>query len=125
MLLDLRHAARGLLRAPGFTLSAVLALALGIGANTAVFSVIYAVLLKPLPYREPDRLVRLYEANPAEGVERGEVSAGTFMDWRSRSRTVENAAMFVVPLGGETLWTVGARFPVKPTSRRAAEWASS
>ena len=79
MLNDLRYALRTLRRSPGFALSAILALALGIGANTAVFSVVYAVLLKPLPYVEADRLVRLYEWNPAKGIERGSVSPGTFV----------------------------------------------
>ena len=69
MVHDLRYAARALARAPGFAVSAVLALALGIGANSAVFSVVYAVLLKPLPYPDPERLVRLYEVSPAHGVD--------------------------------------------------------
>jgi predicted permease len=109
---DIRYALRTLLRSPGFTSSAVVALALGIGANTAVFSVVYAVLLKPPPYSEPERLVRFHEANRANGVERGEVSAGTFIDWRARSRTVEGFAAYSTPLGGETLWTVGDRVHV-------------
>ena len=112
MLADVRYALRSLLRAPGFTISAVLALALGIGANTAVFSVVYAVLLAPLPYPDGHRLVRLYETNADNGVGRGEVSAGTFVDWRARSRTLERLAAYSTPLGGETLWTVGERVHV-------------
>ncbi len=106
MLNDLRYALRTLRRSPGFAASAILALALGIGANTAVFSVIHAVLLKPLPYAEPDRLVRLYERNAAQGVERGDVSPGTFVDWRARSHTLEH---FAVYFQGEALWSFGDR----------------
>lgn len=106
MLHDLRYAFRTLRRSPAFAASAILALALGIGANTAVFSVIHAVLLKPLPYAEPDRLVRLYERNSAEGVERGSVSPGTFADWRARSHTLEH---FAVYFQGDALWSFGDR----------------
>ena len=74
MLNDLRYALRTLRRSPAFAISAILALALGVGANTAVFAVVYAVLLKPLPYAEPERLVRLFEQNPTQGIERGAVS---------------------------------------------------
>ncbi|HEX5473386.1 MAG TPA: ABC transporter permease [Vicinamibacterales bacterium] len=116
MLQDLRYAIRTLRQAPGFTAAAVLALALGIGANTAVFSVVDAVLLKPLPYPEPDRLVRLYEGNPGEGIDRGEVSAGTFADWRARSRTLEGLAAYAIPFNGETLWTIGDRVQVVKTA---------
>ena len=113
MLNDLRYALRTLRRSPGFAASAILALALGIGANTAVFSVVYAVLLKPLPYEEPERLVRLYERNPALGIERGGVSSGTFVDWRARTHALENIAVYS---RGEALWSFDDRYNVVKTA---------
>src|SRR5438128_1372519 len=71
---DLKFAFRQLLKNPGFTAVAVLTLALGIGANTALFSVVNGVLLRPLPFHEQDRLVTLWESNPARGVEQQNVS---------------------------------------------------
>ena len=91
---DLRHAARALRRSPGFAASAIAALSLGIGANTAVFAVVHAVVIAPLPYAEPDRLVRVWEANPAQGIEHALVSPGTLVDLRQRSRTLERVAIF-------------------------------
>lgn len=110
MLHDLRYALRALRRAPLFAASAIAALALGIGANTAVFSVVYAVLLKPLPYPEPNRLVQLSERNPSQLSQPALVSAGTFVDWRARSHTLESAAVYVSLFGnGETVWNIGDR----------------
>ncbi len=108
---DLRYACRTLRRAPLFAASAILAIALGVGANTAVFSVVYAVLLKPLPFDEPDRLVKLSEVDPS-GVDTGRVSIGTFVDWRARSRTLESIAVYTIPGNGETLLSLGGRLQV-------------
>src|SRR5205085_834056 len=81
---DLRFALRSLRRQPAFTAITVITLALGIGANTAIFSVINAVMLTPLPYREPHRLVMLWETRP--GSDRPLVSYPNFKDWRQRQR---------------------------------------
>jgi putative ABC transport system permease protein len=88
---EVRYAFRTLRRAPGFTTMAALTLALGIGANTAIFSVINGVLLKPLPYRDASRLARLSEGRP--GFELN-VSYPNFVDWRTRSRTFEDMAVY-------------------------------
>ena len=89
---DLKFAFRQLLKNPGFTAVAVLTLALGIGANTAMFSVVNGVLLKPLPYRDPERLVRLFESSREPGWERTPVSPATFLDWRSQNQVFEDIA---------------------------------
>ncbi|MBA3346672.1 MAG: ABC transporter permease [Gemmatimonadales bacterium] len=89
---DLRYAGRRLLRSPGFTATAVLTLALGIGANTAIFSLVDAALLRPLPFREPDRLAVLWESQQAQGKEREKVSAANFLDWRRESSVFSDLA---------------------------------
>jgi putative ABC transport system permease protein len=92
---DLRYALRLLRRSPGFTVLAVLILALGIGANTSIFSVVSAVLLKPLPFAEPDRLVLLWEdASSTGGSARVTVAPGNYVDWKARSRSFEDMALF-------------------------------
>src|SRR5262245_48831136 len=78
---DLRFGARMLMKRPGFTLIAALTLALGIGANTAIFSVINTVLLKPLPYAESERLMAVWEVR--KNGARGSVSYPNFVDWRA------------------------------------------
>jgi len=102
LLADLRCALRMLRNAPGFALAAVLTLALGIGANTAIFSVVNTVLLQPLPYREPGRLVTAYETEPE--LPMAPVTVPDLMDWRERSRSFETIAslqpQFTV-LGGD------------------------
>lgn len=89
---DLRFAVRGLRRSPAFTALAVLTLALGVGANTALFSVIDSVLLEPLPYAEPERLVRIFETNPS--IPEFPVAPGNFVDYRAGSRHLAQVAAF-------------------------------
>jgi putative ABC transport system permease protein len=92
---DLRYAVRMLLKKPGFTIIAVLALALGIGANTAIFSVVDAVLLRPLPYRQPDRLVLLWQRlTGANSYPALPCSAPDYLDYRDQAQTLENVAAF-------------------------------
>jgi putative ABC transport system permease protein len=89
---DLRYAARVLRKNPTFTLVSTLTLALGIGATTAIFSVVYAVMLKPLPYRDADRLVRIWESDVPRGRPEFSVSTPNFVDFRARAQTFERMA---------------------------------
>ena len=94
---DLKFACRQLLKNPGFTAVAVLTLALGIGANTALFSVVNGVLLRPLPFHEHDRLVTLWESSPAQGVDQQNVSPPNFADWQAQSSAFEEMAFWTGP----------------------------
>jgi putative ABC transport system permease protein len=93
---DLRYAARAMARKPGFTAIAVLTLALGIGANTAIFSVVNAALIRPLEYRQPDRIVTLWGSNPALsiGLDLLPMSARHWDNWRRRNHVFEEVAAF-------------------------------
>lgn len=131
MLTDLKYAARMLLKAPGFTMVAVLTLALGIGASTAIFSVVNGVLLRPLDYPEPDRVVAVKETQLPEFPEFS-ASAPNFLDWQQQAKSFSYLAAFTgAPLNltnkGEPQRLIGLKvtahyfdvFPVQPALGRA------
>ena len=95
LLQDIRYAARMLLSSPGFTAVALLTLALGIGANTAIFSVVDAVLLKPLPFRQPENVVALWETETAPGS--FPLNGGDYLDWREQNKTFEDMTLYSWP----------------------------
>jgi len=92
LLQDVRYAGRLLLRTPGFTIVAVIALALGIGANTAIFSVVNTLLLRQLPYPDPQKLVVVWELNIARDKRDNVVSPGNYLHWREMNRVFEQMA---------------------------------
>src|SRR5215210_294949 len=95
---DIRYGIRSLLKRPGFTAIALVALALGIGANTAIFSLVNAVVLRPLPFPEPERLVWVW-GNVQNGPGSASVSPADFLDYRNQNKTFENfAAAFGIPI---------------------------
>jgi hypothetical protein len=102
---DLRYGARMLLKQPGFTLIAVLTLALGVSVNTAIFSVVNGVLLRPLPYPEPERIVRLFEtvSRSAMPSDRMEVAPANYLDWQAQAQSFSGMAAYgfgELPLAG-------------------------
>ena len=98
MIKEIEFALRGLVKRPAFAAIAVLTLALGIGANTAIFSVVNAVLLRPLPLKEPDRLMTFWHSAPAKGLRHLDLNDALFAYYRDRSRTFESIAAYE---GGE------------------------
>jgi putative ABC transport system permease protein len=89
---DVRYAVRMLARSPGFTIAALLALSLGIGANTAMYSIVHAVIFRPLGLREPDRLVRVYESNASRNQFAFSASIGNYLSWKEHARSLDLAA---------------------------------
>jgi putative ABC transport system permease protein len=116
---DLRFGARSLRRRPGFAAVVVLTLAIGIGGTTAIFGAVHGVLLAPLPYREPDRIITVWTKDDVEGESQQDVAPGNFLDWRARQRSFSTFAAaqpysmdYVGPDGPEHLgtWLVSEGF---------------
>ena len=116
MVQDVRYGARVLLKSPVFTAVAVLSLALGIGANTAIFSVVNGLLLRPLPYADSERLMAVWHTPPQDsfpGLDRFSVSPGNYLDWKAESRSFEQMAAyeyagFSLSTGGDPVPLIGA-----------------
>src|SRR5712672_2091667 len=106
LLRDIRYGVRGLLKRPGFTAIAVVTLALGIGANAAIFSVVNAVLLRPLPFKEPDRLLMIRETKLPQFPEFS-VASGNFLDWQKQNTTFER----LEAIGGAAFNLIGTGEP--------------
>src|SRR5262249_54981125 len=116
---DLRHGLRLLAKSPGFALAAVAVLALGIGATTAIFSVVTGVLLEPLPFPSPERLVRVWHTPPPAafpGIKRFSVSAANYLDWEKQNTVFEGMAI----IGYRTLTLTGVGEPESVAAARAS-----
>ncbi|HEX4439091.1 MAG TPA: ABC transporter permease [Thermoanaerobaculia bacterium] len=116
---DLRHGIRLLARNPGFAVAALLVLALGIGANAAIFSVVNGVLLEPLPYPEPSRLVRVWHTPPPEGfpgLKTFAVSPANYLDWEAQNQVFEKMAI----IGFTSLNLTGDRAPESVRAARVS-----
>ena len=100
---DVRYALRALRRGPVFAVAAILTLGLGIGANTAIFSAVNAVILKPLPFPASDRLVMLWEENPEKNWHQQVVAPANYLDWKEQVAAFEDAAAYTEGFGSVTL----------------------
>src|ERR1700690_4186217 len=114
LLKELRSSLRPLYKVPGFLIVAFLVLALGIGANTAIFSVVNSVVLRPLPYPNSDRLALIWETDLKDGIKREGPSAPNFLDWKEQSQSFEDMALLEVGTGtltgeGEPEQVIGLR----------------
>jgi putative ABC transport system permease protein len=117
---DLRYGARMLLKHPGFTFVAVLTLALGVGANTALFSAVYAVLLRPLPFAAADRLVVMWKRDVTANQPLVELSIAEFNDWREQGRSFERLAAMPTSVYGYGYVLTGRGEPVQVESARVS-----
>ncbi|MBA3714399.1 MAG: ABC transporter permease [Pyrinomonadaceae bacterium] len=113
---DLHYGLRMLAKNPGFTIVAVVALALGIGANSAIFSVVNTVLLRPLPYKDPDRLMMVWEDDAKGGFPRDTPAAANYIDWRDQNQVFEGMAA----IANESFNMTGAGEPERIDGRRVS-----
>lgn len=90
---DFRYAIRSILKRPGFTAIAVITLALGIGANSAIFSTVHALLINPLPFPEQDRVVAIWDKNPSRDMDHNEVTMANYLDWKAQNQSFEHLAL--------------------------------
>ncbi|NJD20074.1 MAG: ABC transporter permease [Gemmatimonadetes bacterium] len=116
---DVRHALRGMRRSPGFTAVALVTLALGIGANAAMFSIVNGVILRPLPYPEADRIVRLWETNLSRGWSTFSIAPGNLQDWREQNRSLELLGAY---RSATAVFTGGARPETLPAYRVSEDY---
>jgi predicted permease len=117
---DLRLSLRQVFKNPGFTAVAIVTLALGIGANTAIFSVVNAVLLRPLPFKDPDRLVRVWHSPPAKsfpGIDKFSVSAANYIDWKHENHVFEQMGIY----SGRSLTLTGLAQPQQVTASTVSD----
>ncbi|HWP43067.1 MAG TPA: ABC transporter permease, partial [Blastocatellia bacterium] len=114
---DIRCSVRALVKSPGFTLIAVLVIALGIGASTAIFSAVNAILLRPMAYREADRIVVPVFTNASRNIERGSVAFADYMDWKNEENLFEAVAVY----RPQDVTLTGAGDPVKVDAAQATE----
>ncbi|HSE33643.1 MAG TPA: hypothetical protein VLA93_18875, partial [Pyrinomonadaceae bacterium] len=105
LLQDIRYGMRMLLKHPGVSAVAIVTLSLGIGANAAIFSVVNTVLLRPLPYKDPERLVAIWENIPSQGQSRA--SPANFFDWKQQSTSFEDMSAY----GGSAMTLTGVGEP--------------
>jgi putative ABC transport system permease protein len=94
LLRDLKFSIRSLLKHPSLTLIAIVTLAIGIGSNSAIFSVVNALLIKPLPFSDLDRIVAIWEKVPSRGMERNEVAVANYLDWRAQNNSFEQIGLY-------------------------------
>src|SRR5437016_1837668 len=94
LLRDLKFSVRSLLKRPVLTIIAIVTLAIGIGANSAIFSTINALLLKPLPFPDPERIVAFWEKIPSRGIERNELAVANYLDWNAQNKSFEQLGMY-------------------------------
>jgi predicted permease len=118
---DFRYALRTLWRSPGFAITAMVVMALGIGANTALFTVVRSVLLKPLPFTNPGRLVRIYESDSHRPGGRIAVPSADFFDWEKQARSFEQMAMMFADNGSYNLSGSEGQLP-EQIPARAVNW---